>query len=52
MAAFLVAPLSSCRNDLLEGLMNQLRAMPAIADLSKDDLIWRLDWLGDVVTRW
>lgn len=27
--------------------MNQLRAMPAIADLSKDDLIWRLDWLGD-----
>ena len=21
--------------------------MPAIADLSKDDRIWRLDWLGD-----
>jgi hypothetical protein len=21
--------------------------MPAIADLSKDDLIWRLDWFGD-----
>ena len=27
--------------------MSRLRAMPAIADLSKDDLIWRLDWLGD-----
>ena len=27
--------------------IHQLRAMPAIADLSKDDLIWRLDWLGD-----
>ena len=27
--------------------INQPRAMPAIADLSKDNLIWRLDLLGD-----